>query len=82
MARLTTSARNALPASDFAGPHRSYPIEDKAHQVAAKRLVGRGVAAGNISSSTATKIKAKATKRMGGKSPTAAKIGAQMMEAY
>ena len=31
MARLTTKARDALPAADFAGPGRTYPIEDKAH---------------------------------------------------
>lgn len=31
MARLTTSARKAIPRADFAGPGRSYPIEDKAH---------------------------------------------------
>lgn len=31
MARLTTAARNALPASDFAGPNRSYPIENPSH---------------------------------------------------
>lgn len=31
MARLTAAARNALPDSDFAGPNRSYPVEDAAH---------------------------------------------------
>jgi hypothetical protein len=31
MAKLTTKQRNALPDSAFAGPHRSYPVEDKAH---------------------------------------------------
>lgn len=31
MAKLTTAARNALPDSDFAGPGRSYPIEDASH---------------------------------------------------
>lgn len=31
MAKLSTKARKALPASDFAGPDRSYPIEDKEH---------------------------------------------------
>lgn len=36
MAKLTTAARNALPAADFAGPGRSYPIQDKAHAIAAK----------------------------------------------
>jgi len=31
MAKLTTEARNKLPAKSFAGPDRSYPIEDEAH---------------------------------------------------
>ena len=31
MAKLTTAARNKIPSSEFAGPDRSYPIEDKAH---------------------------------------------------
>lgn len=36
MAMLTTKARNKLSASSFAGPNRSYPVEDKAHARAAK----------------------------------------------
>lgn len=31
MARLTAKKRNALPKSDFAGPHESYPVNDRAH---------------------------------------------------
>lgn len=31
MAKLTSKQRNSLPSSSFAGPDRSYPIEDKAH---------------------------------------------------
>lgn len=31
MARLTTKGRKALPKSDFAGPGRSYPDEDRGH---------------------------------------------------
>lgn len=31
MARLSTKARKALPASTFAGPDRSYPIPDASH---------------------------------------------------
>jgi len=40
MARLTKAARDALPDSDFAGPHRSFPIEDAAHRKAAVMLSG------------------------------------------
>lgn len=31
MARLKAKTRNALPDSDFAGPGRSYPIENASH---------------------------------------------------
>ena len=31
MSRLKAKTRNALPTKDFAGPDRSYPIEDKSH---------------------------------------------------
>lgn len=45
MARLTAAARNALPDSAFAGPGRSYPINDKSHAIAAegmsKRFAGK-----------------------------------------
>ena len=31
MSKLTTKTRNALPAKTFAGPDRSYPINDMSH---------------------------------------------------
>jgi hypothetical protein len=31
MAKLTSHARDMLPAKDFAGPDRSYPINDMSH---------------------------------------------------
>lgn len=31
MAKLTTKTRNALPAKDFAGPERSFPINNPSH---------------------------------------------------
>lgn len=36
MAKLTTKHRDALPASVFAGPGRSYPVFDKSHAANAK----------------------------------------------
>lgn len=41
MAKLTAAARKALPASAFAGPGRSYPVEDKAHARNAKARVAQ-----------------------------------------
>lgn len=31
MSKLTTKTRDALPKKDFAGPDRSYPIQDESH---------------------------------------------------
>ena len=31
MAKLTAARRNALPSKSFAGPDRSYPIQDASH---------------------------------------------------
>jgi hypothetical protein len=38
MAKLSTGARKSLPKKDFAGPGRSFPIENKAHARAAIML--------------------------------------------
>lgn len=37
MARLTAAQRKKLPASSFAGPGRSFPVNDKSHAEAALR---------------------------------------------
>lgn len=67
MAKLTTKARNSLPNSKFAGPDRSYPIENKAHAINAKARATQQVKAGNLSPSEAGKIKAKANAVLKGK---------------
>lgn len=54
MARLTAAQRNALPDSAFAGPGRSYPIEDASH---ARNALSR--AAQNASPAQRKKIAAK-----------------------
>lgn len=41
MAKLTAGTRNALPAKDFAGPERSYPINDMSHAVNALSRVSQ-----------------------------------------
>jgi hypothetical protein len=46
MAKLTAAARKKIPAKSFAGPDRSYPIEDKSHaRNALARASGKPVAA-------------------------------------
>lgn len=57
MARLTAKARKALPAKTFAGPGRSFPINDKAHARAALIDVGR---AKGLTSGEKAKIRSRA----------------------
>lgn len=40
MARLTAAERKALPDSAFAGPNRTFPVEDANHARAAMMLAG------------------------------------------
>jgi len=65
MTKLTSKARNALPASTFAGPDRSYPIPDKSHAANAKARATQAVKAGRMSSAEASKIKSKANRKLG-----------------
>ena len=45
MAKLTARARKALPAGTFAGPDRSFPIENASHaRNALARVAGRSPA--------------------------------------
>ena len=46
MAKLTAKARRAIPTKNFAGPDRSYPIQDRSHAVnALARSSGKPIAA-------------------------------------
>lgn len=67
MAKLTTAKRNDLPKTKFAGPGRSYPIEDKAHAANAKARATQMEKAGKLSPSAKAKIDAKANKVLGKK---------------
>lgn len=58
MAKLTAATRNALPNSDFAGPDRSYPIENPSH---ARNALSR--AAQNASPQQQKAIQAKVKRR-------------------
>jgi hypothetical protein len=60
MATLTTKARKAIPASKFALSDGRFPVENKAHAVAAKRLVGRSLSKGNITPPEAAKVRHRA----------------------
>ncbi len=68
MAKLTSAARNKLPAKKFAEPkERKYPIEDKAHARNAKARASQQYNKGNISEAEKNKIDAKADKVIKGK---------------
>ena len=62
MAKLTTKARKALPKGEFAGPDRSYPVNDRAHAANAKARATQMVNKGKLSESGKAKIDAKANK--------------------
>lgn len=61
MAKLTAKKRNALPASTFAGPDRSYPIPDASH---ARNALAR--ASQNASPALKAKIRAKVHRKFPG----------------
>jgi len=58
MAKLKAKTRNALPNSAFAGPDRSYPIEDESH---ARNALAR--ASQHASPELKAKIRAKVKRR-------------------
>jgi hypothetical protein len=64
MAKLTSKARKSIPDKDFAGPGRSYPIEDRAHAVDAKARAKQQYNKGRISKATLERIDSKANKKL------------------
>lgn len=65
MTALTTKARKKLPSKDFAGPDRSYPVNDKSHAANAKARATQMESKGKLSPSAKAKIDAKANKVLG-----------------
>ena len=66
MGLLTTKRRNSLPKQEFGMPgSRKYPMPDKSHAANAKARATQQVAKGNLSPSSAAKIKAKANRILG-----------------
>ena len=65
MAELTSAKRNKIPTKQFAGPNRSYPIEDRAHAANAKARATQQEHAGNLSPEEAAQIKARADRKLG-----------------
>lgn len=65
MAKLSTSARKALPKDKFAGPDRSYPVPDKSHARNAKARASEAEHKGRISKGQEAKIDKKADRVLG-----------------
>ena len=65
MAKLNAAARKKIPTSEFAGPDRSYPVEDASHArnalARAKQMYNRGT----ISKAEYDRICAKARAKLG-----------------
>jgi hypothetical protein len=61
MSKLTAKERKAIPSSEFAGPDRSYPIENASH---ARNALAR--ASQHASPSLQAKIKAKVHRKFPG----------------
>lgn len=69
MAKLNAAKRNSLSKSTFGLPgERKYPMPDKSHAANAKARATQQVKKGNLSPSSAAKIKAKANRILGKKS--------------
>jgi hypothetical protein len=65
MATLTSKKRKSLPKSEFAGPGRSYPVNDRSHAINAKARASEMENKGKLSASAKAKIDAKANKVLG-----------------
>lgn len=63
--KLTSKKRGGLKKSQFAGPDRSYPVNDKSHAKNAKARASEMYNKGKLSSSEKSKIDAKANKVLG-----------------
>ena len=65
--KLTIKARKKIPGKQFAGPERSYPIEDKAHARNALARASEMYTRGKLTSSEYEEIRAKAHAKLKGK---------------
>jgi hypothetical protein len=65
MAKLDAKERKNIPAAKFAGPDRSYPVEDKGHARAALSRASAAEHAGRMSKGEERSIDAKADRVLG-----------------
>ena len=65
--KLTSAARKKIPGKEFAGPDRSYPIEDKSHARNALARASQQHNAGRLSDSEYERIVGRAHAKLKGK---------------
>jgi hypothetical protein len=65
MAKLNAAERKKIAPSKFAGPNKSYPVEDKSHARNAKARVSEEANKGNASPALKAKVDAAANKVLG-----------------
>lgn len=66
MAKLTTTARKAVPKSEFGLPgSRKYPMPDRSHAANAKARATQMVKRGKLSAASAARIREKANRILG-----------------
>lgn len=65
MAKLSSAQRRHLPRSDFAGPNRSYPVNDTRHARAALSRASAAVKRGRLTRAQYQKIVRKADRKLG-----------------
>lgn len=65
MGKLDAAERKKIPTSEFAGPDRSYPVEDKSHARNALARAKQMLNAGHLSQAEYDKICAKANRKLG-----------------
>lgn len=65
MAKLSAKTRKGMPKAGFAGPGKSFPVNDKKHARLAISGATRSERAGNISAAQAAAIKSRARAKLG-----------------
>ena len=81
MSTLNAADRKKMPKSEFGLPaSKGFPMNDPTHQRMAISGATRSEHAGNISASTAARIKATARKKLDAGKSKASTIGANMMK--
>ena len=63
--KLTAASRKAIPTKEFAGPDRSYPIEDASHAKNAKARARQMLNRGRLSSAEYSHIVKRANRKLG-----------------